>query len=176
MPAAEPFHAGSWRAAPGRRGTVWRSARLPRAFEHLDHDHAAATTGAWRAEVVRFDRSVIVGRCGDAQQFTSKCEAGLASRAGKQTAMPDAVESLWQHVEQEAADELVGGKRHELLPVGAFAEGDAALVEADEAAVRDRDPVRVARQVGEHRFRAGEGRLGVDHPCDRLNPGKENGM
>ena len=43
---------------------------------------------------------------------------------------------LRQDVEQEAADELVGGERHDLLPVGAgaaivlVAEGDAGLVEA----------------------------------------------
>jgi hypothetical protein len=35
--------------------------------------------------------------------------------------------------------------------------------------------VRVARQIGEHGFRAGEGCLGIDHPCVRRSPGKENG-
>ena len=59
----------------------------------------------------------------------------------------------------------------DLLPVGAaaaiilVAEGDAGLVEADEAAVRDGDPVGVARQIGEHRLGSGERRLGVDHPA-----------
>ena len=85
--------------------------------------------------------------------------------------MPDAMEAARQDVEQEAADELVGRERHDLLPVGAVAaiilvaEGDASLVEGDQAAVRDRDPVGVARQVGEHRLRSREGRLGVDHPA-----------
>lgn len=73
--------------------------------------------------------------------------------------------------QQEAADELVGRKRHDLLPVRAvatvvlIAEGDAVLVEGDQPAVRDRHPVGVARQIGEHRFRPGEGRLCVDHPA-----------
>ena len=55
--------------------------------------------------------------------------------------MPDAVEPAGQHVEQEAADKLVGGERHDLLAVGAgaavvlIAEGDAGLVEAEEPAV-----------------------------------------
>ena len=31
--------------------------------------------------------------------------------------MPDAVESVGQHVDQEAADELVGGQPHDLLTV-----------------------------------------------------------
>ncbi len=49
--------------------------------------------------------------------------------------MPDAVEAARQDVEQEAADELVGGQRHDLLALAAVAavilvaEGDAGLVE-----------------------------------------------
>ena len=65
--------------------------------------------------------------------------------------MADAVEPLGQDVEQEPADELVGGQRHDLLPVGVtpavilVAEGDAGLVKAKQPAVRDGDAVRVAR-------------------------------
>ena len=33
----------------------------------------------------------------------------------------------------------------------------------------------VARQVGEHGLRPAERLLGIDHPCDRTSPGKENG-
>ena len=45
----------------------------------------------------------------------------LARGAGEQPVMTDAVEPLWQNVQQESADELVGGQRHDLLPVGAAA-------------------------------------------------------
>ncbi len=81
------------------------------------------------------------------------------------------MEAARQDMDQEAANELVGRNRHDLLPVGAdaavvlVAEGDAALVECDQAAVRDSDAVSVARQVGEHRLGAGERRLGVNHPA-----------
>ena len=81
------------------------------------------------------------------------------------------MEATRQGVEQKAADELVGIERHDLLPIEAFAavvlvaEGDAGLVEADEAAVRDGDPVGVAGEIGEHRLGAGERRLGVDDPA-----------
>lgn len=84
--------------------------------------------------------------------------------------MPDAMETTWQDMEQEAADELVGCERHDLLSVAAVAavvlvaEGDASLVEGDQAAVRDCDPVGVAGQVGEHCLRPCERRLGIDHP------------
>ena len=45
----------------------------------------------------------------------------LAIAAGEQDAVADAVEALRQDVEQEAADELVGGECHDLLAVGAAA-------------------------------------------------------
>jgi hypothetical protein len=69
--------------------------------------------------------------------------------------MADAVEPAWQDMEQEAANELVCRKRHDLLPFGPVAtivlvtEGDACIVEADEPAVRDGDAVSVARKIGQ---------------------------
>jgi len=102
------------------------------------------------------------------EQRAGQRDIELAAAAGEQAIVTDAVEALGQNVEQEAADELVGAERHGTLPVGAVtaiilvAEGDAGVVERDQPAVRDRDAVGVARQVGEHRLRPGEGRLGVD--------------
>src|SRR5216683_3544949 len=83
---------------------------------------------------------------------------------------------LRQDVEQETPDELVGRERHRAkprLPVAAIvlvAEGHAALVEADQAAVRDGDAVGVAGEIGEHRLGPGalrqalRRRLGVEEP------------
>src|SRR3546814_12323555 len=70
-----------------------------------------------------------------------------------------------------SSDLLVSRERHDLLPSGAglavvlVPEGDALLIEAEEAAVRYRDPVGVARQIGEHGLGPGERRLGIDHPA-----------
>ena len=64
--------------------------------------------------------------------------------------MADAVEAARQHVQEKAADELVGVERHGLEPVAAFdavilpLEGDALLVERDETGVRDGDAMGVA--------------------------------
>ena len=61
------------------------------------------------------------------------------------------MEAVRQDMQQEAAHELVGIERHDLLTLRAaatiilVAEGHAGLVEGDQAAVRDRDPVRVER-------------------------------
>src|SRR5207237_7320157 len=51
-----------------------------------------------------------------------------------------------------------------VAPVILVAEGHAALVEADQPAIRDGDAVCVAGEIGEHRLRRSEGRLGVDEP------------
>ena len=51
------------------------------------------------------------------------------------------------------------------LPVAAVilvAEGHAALVKSNEPAVRDGDAMSVAGEIGKHRFRSGEGRLGPE--------------
>ena len=61
--------------------------------------------------------------------------------------------------------------RSDLLAVGAVstivfvAEDDILAIEPDQATVRYGDAVSVAREIGEHRFGSGEGRLGVDHPA-----------
>ena len=84
--------------------------------------------------------------------------------------MADAVETVWQDVEEKAADELGGVERHGPEPVAAFDpvvlpfEGHACLVERDEPRVGDRHAVGVAREIGKHGFRPGEGSLGVDDP------------
>jgi hypothetical protein len=54
--------------------------------------------------------------------------------------------------------------RPPVAPVVLVAEGHAASVEADQPAVRDRDAMGVASEIGEHCLGAGEGRLRVDEP------------
>src|SRR3546814_11002658 len=93
----------------------------------------------------------------------------LAACAGEEAIVADAVESARQGVEEEAADELVGGEGPDLLPSGAglaiilVAEGDPGIVEAEEAAVRYGDPAGVSRPIGEHRLGASKRRLGISH-------------
>lgn len=140
-------------------------------FEGLDDDHVPAAARTCRTSVVQLGRRIDRGRRCHPEQLTDVAEHDLAGGSSEQTVVADAVKALGQDVEQEAADELVGGKGHDLLPVGAtptvvlVAEGDAGLVEAQQPAVRDGDAVGVPRQVGEHRLRPGERRLGVDNPA-----------
>src|SRR5437899_668090 len=68
--------------------------------------------------------------------------------------------------------ELVGGERHALVSIAALdavvlpLEGDALLVEGDQAAVGDGNAVGVTRQIGQHCLRSAEWRLAVDDPFD----------
>jgi hypothetical protein len=79
-------------------------------------------------------------------------------------------------------DEFIGRQRDRakpLPPVAAIilaAKGYATLIESEEATVGYGDAVGVAGEIGEHCLGSGKRRLGVDEPCDRRSPGKENGM
>ena len=87
-----------------------------------------------------------------------------------QTVVPDPVEPVWQDVHEEAADKLVRLERYDLVaagpldPVVLVPERDAGRVGGDEPAVGDRDPMRVAGQIGQHLLGAGERPLAVDEP------------
>ncbi len=90
--------------------------------------------------------------------------------------MADAVAARRQHVDEEAADELVGGEGRGLVSFTAAIglcgavvfpfEGHALVVEGNEPGVGDGDAVGVAGEIGEHRAGTSEGPLGVDDPID----------
>src|SRR4051794_41835035 len=122
--------AGSRVAPPGGVRPRRRRRGLVPARERLDDDHGPAAAGTRRARVQRLLRWVIDGRR-DGQEMAGEGKAGLAGGAGEQAVVTDAVKALGQDVDQEAADELVGRERDDLLPVGPaaaivlVAEGDA---------------------------------------------------
>src|SRR5882757_981970 len=145
------------------------------ALEYLDHDHSTAATWAgirgWRLAVI--GRTGVVGlrlRLRNIEQLTSSANVLGPAAIGEQAIMADAMKPAGQHVDEETADELVGGERHHfgplllLGPVVFPFECDPEISERDEAAVADGDAVGIARQVGQHRFRATERPLRVDHP------------
>ena len=134
--------------------------------EGLDDGHASATAGTGREPIEWFWHFDRLGRRCHGKQFVGTRNTGLACGTGEQAVVADAVEAMWQDMEQEAADELVRRERHDALPLGTIAaivlvaEGDAGLVERNQAPVGDGDPVGIAREIGEHSLGAGERRLG----------------
>jgi hypothetical protein len=81
-----------------------------------------------------------------AEQLTGSRDVLGAPTIGEESVVTDTVEPVGQHMDQEAADELVGAERHELVagvelgPVIFPFEGHALAVEGDEPAVSNSDP------------------------------------
>src|SRR5882762_8693811 len=91
-----------------------------------------------------------------------------ASPVGEEAEVPDAHETFGKHVQQEAAQEFIERKTHQLLFVVvsriAPAKSDLPFGERDQAMIRDGYTMGVAAQILEHIFRASEGLLRVHHP------------
>src|SRR5467141_32106 len=93
-----------------------------------------------------------------------------AGWAGEQAVVTDAVKARWQDMHQEAADELVGIERHHSVSLPTFEavilplEGDALVIERDQAAVGDGDAVGVAREIAQDFRGSPEWAFAVDHP------------
>ena len=106
-----------------------------------DDDHAATAAGTgWEpvGGLWRFDR--LRRRC-HGKQFAGTCDIGLAGGTREQAVVADAVETVRQDMEQEAADELARCERHDALPLRTVAavifvaEGDTGLVERNQTLV-----------------------------------------
>src|ERR1051325_4553160 len=115
------------------------------ALEGLDDDHAAAATRTRMRERPRFvghGGLCIVGlslRRRRREQLAHSRKVVGAGGAGEQAVVADALEAVGQHVDEEAADELVYCERHALVaiatlgPIVLSLEGDAVAVEGDQA-------------------------------------------
>ena len=81
--------------------------------------------------------------------------------------MADAVEALWEHMQQETPNELVRSERHDLVPlrpldaVVLVFERDAMGAGRNQAAVGDGHAMGVAGEIGQNRFGAGKRRLSI---------------
>src|SRR5215470_2701028 len=138
-------------------------ARHRAAREGLDDDHAA--TAVWAG--MRLGAIEDIGRFGlrlwDDKQLSRPRDVLAPLAAGEQAVVADAVEAVWQDVDEEATDELVGIECHRLVSIAAFdpvvlpPEGDAIPVACDQAAVGDGNTVGIAREIGQHGPGAAEG-------------------
>ena len=71
-------------------------------------------------------------------------------------------------MEQEPPDELDGIEGHQALavPMGIIfpPKGHPPVLQRQQAPIRDRHPMRITREILQHRPRATHGGLGLDHP------------
>jgi hypothetical protein len=108
------------------------------------------------------------GRCHrlrDRQQTAAMGELGSAPAVSEKAVVADAMETVGQGVEQEAADELVCAKGHHLLLVVVAiilaAEADPALGERDQATVGDGDAMGISAEILEHLLGSTERRFSI---------------
>jgi hypothetical protein len=104
-----------------------------------------------------------------ARRQVAVCEPPIAA---------DALEAVGQHVQQEAADELVGRERHGLVAgfvtVVLPLEQDRIAIKTQQPVIRDGDAMRVAAQVIEYLRGAAKRWFRVDDPL-RVSGGREPG-
>ena len=102
------------------------------------------------------------------KQLSAEGQQGGATAVGEETEVADADKAAGQQVEKEAAQELIGGQRHESFSVAVSgvppAEGDVAIFEGDEPVVGDGDAMGVSAEIAQGVLRSAEGALGVDDP------------
>src|SRR3974377_1286074 len=93
-----------------------------------------------------------------------------AGWGGRQAIVTDSVEALCQQMHQEAADELVGIERHHPVSLPTFEavilpfEGDALVIERDQAVVGDGDAMGIAGEIAQDFRGSREWTFAVDHP------------
>jgi hypothetical protein len=99
------------------------------------------------------------------EQASAKCEFFPLVAAGQETAMPDAFEAGWLHMNQEAANELVRvychGARFLLVFVTVVLplESDLAVADIEQALIGDGDFVCVTAEISQRLLRSAEGRF-----------------
>lgn len=114
-----------------------------------------------------FDRRL---RRPDVEQPATSVQLLLPMTIGKKSIMTNAVETLWQGVKQETADELIAIERHDILFAAVAiilpSERDTITIDVDEAGIGDCDTVCVASEIGQYLFGSRKWGLGIDHPVD----------
>src|SRR6516225_4305898 len=134
------------------------------ALEYLDDDHAASAAGASR-KLQLLDRVATGGAAGGLwhlQQLVGTGDILGTGSFGEEPVVADAVEATRQDMDEEAANELAGREHDRFVSIRPFdpivlpPEGDAILIERDQSAVGDGDPVGIAGEICQHRLRPAE--------------------
>jgi hypothetical protein len=97
-----------------------------------------------------------------AEQLLGASEQGVDVGRSEQSVVSDLDETVGQNVEEEAADELVGGDRAGGIATGA--KDDEIVTDVEQAGVGDGDAVGVEAEVANNLLGATEGSLGIDQP------------
>src|SRR3954452_22795300 len=138
------------------RGPCGRCAGSKSRLEDVGDDHASAAARTCWTWIGRLVRRCWLGSHRPPEKLASAGDVALAAGTGEQAIVADAVEARRQDMQQKAPNKLVGMERHDAIALAAaaavvfVAECHARFVERDQAAVRDRNPMSVARQVSKY--------------------------
>ena len=101
----------------------------------------------------------------ESQQFAALRESLLFGSVGEKAEVTDAHEAFGQHVEEKAADELVGIESDGLFSIAVFsisiAESDLAV---EDTVIGESDAMGVAAEVVEHGLWAAERLFRIEDP------------
>lgn len=119
----------------------------------------------WRLCVWLFDRRWL-----DIEQSSAQVQLHLPVAIGKKSVMSNAVETVWQSVKQETANELIGIERHHLLLAAVAivppSECDTIAIDTNEAGIGDCDTVCVTSEIGQNLFGSRKWRLCIYDPVN----------
>jgi hypothetical protein len=102
-----------------------------------------------------------------AKQSTAACEHTATPAVGEKAEVADADQALGENVDQESAEELICGDRHDLLLAVRIvfpAKRDSIILERNQSMVGDGDAVRIASEIVQNMLGTAEGWFGIDHP------------
>jgi len=102
------------------------------------------------------------------KQNTTACQHTATRPVGEKAEVADADQAFGQNVDEEAAQELIYGDRHDLLLAAVCivfpAKRDPIILERNQSMVGDGDAVRIASEIVQNMLGTAEWWLGVDDP------------
>jgi len=102
------------------------------------------------------------------KQSTTACEHTATPVVCGKAEVADADQALRQNVDQESAQKLICGDRHDLLLATVCivfpAKRDPIILERNQSMVGDGDAVRIASEIVQNMLGTAEGWLGIDDP------------
>lgn len=128
-------------------------------------------TGEGLIKRLAVDWQGLIGRSrtgSSAQEGPAEGQLVAAAAIGQESELTEALEATWEHMQQEATDELSSRKSHGALLIFAGVvfptKGKVAVLECEQAMVGDGHAVGVAAQISQDLLWSTKGRLGVDDP------------
>lgn len=110
--------------------------------------------------------------CASGKQLFAKWNESATATARQEAEVTYADETTWQHMQQEATQELIDGQSQKsflvLMSRIPPAKGNLAILESNETAIGNRHPMRVGAEVAKHLFRSAESWFAIDHPTRNI--------